>query len=108
MEWAIEHVKTYGKPVAATICIGPSGDEDGVSLGECAVRMARAGADLVGLNCLFDPFIMLDCLKVMKQALDDQGLKPYLMSQPLGKNLQIVVKEKVTLTLISLINVALR
>ena len=34
MEWAIEHVKTYGKPVAATICVGPNGDEDGVSLGK--------------------------------------------------------------------------
>ena len=84
MEWAIEHVKTYGKPVAATICIGPNGDMDGVPLGECAVRMAKAGADLVGLNCLFDPFIMLDCMKVMKEALDKEGLKPHLMSQPLG------------------------
>jgi len=84
MEWAIEHVKTYGKPVAATICVGPNGDEDGVPLGECAVRMARAGADLVGLNCLFDPFIMLDCMKIMKDAMDKEGLHPFLMSQPLG------------------------
>jgi len=84
MEWAIEHVKTYGKPVAATICVGPNGDEDGVPLGECAVRMAKAGADLVGLNCLFDPFIMLDCMKIMKDAMDKEGLHPVLMSQPLG------------------------
>merc|ERR1712029_747772 len=84
MEWAIEHVKTYGKPVAATICIGPNGDEDGVPLGECAIRMAKAGADLVGLNCLFDCFIMLDCMKVMKDALDKEGLHPILMCQPLG------------------------
>jgi len=84
MEWAIEHVKTYGKPVAATICIGPNGDEDGVPLGECAVRMAKAGADLVGLNCLFDPFIMLDCMKIMKDAMDKEGLHPVLMCQPLG------------------------
>ena len=84
MEWAIEHVKTYGKPIAATICIGPNGDEDGVSVDECAVRMAKAGADLVGLNCLFDPFIMLDVMKTMKEALDKEGLKPFLMCQPLG------------------------
>jgi len=38
MEWAIEHVKTYGKPVAATICIGPNGDEDGVPLGRDLFR----------------------------------------------------------------------
>ena len=55
-----------------------------LSLGECAVRMAKAGADLVGLNCLFDPFIMLDCMKIMKDAMDKEGLHPVLMCQPLG------------------------
>ena len=84
MEWAIEHAKTYGKPVAATLCVGPNGDEDGITLGECAVRMAKAGADLIGLNCLFDPFILLDCMKVMKEALDKERLEPFLMCQPLG------------------------
>lgn len=84
MEWAIEHVKTYGKPVAATLCVGAKGDEDGVSLAECAVRMAKAGADLVGLNCLFDPYITLENMKTAKEALDKAGLKPYLMCQPLG------------------------
>ena len=85
MEWAIELVKSWAKkPVAATICIGPNGDVDGVSLGECAVRMAKAGADLVGLNCLFDPFQMLDCMKIMKDDMDKEGLKPFLMCQPLG------------------------
>ena len=64
--------------------LGPNGDEDGVPLGQCAIRMAKAGADLVGLNCYFDPFIMLECIKVMKEALDGQDLKPFLMSQPLG------------------------
>ena len=34
MEWAIEHCLTYGKPVAATMCIGPTGDHDGVSAGK--------------------------------------------------------------------------
>lgn len=46
--------------------------------------MAKAGAQIIGLNCLFDPFIMLDCMKVMKKALDAEGLKPFLMTQPLG------------------------
>ena len=84
MEWAIELVRSKNKPVAATMCVGPKGDVDGVSLGECAVRMAKAGADLVGLNCLFGPFVMLDCMKIMKDALDKEGLKPFLMCQPLG------------------------
>ena len=44
MEWAIEVCKATGMPVAASMCIGPLGDLHGVSSGECAVRMARAGA----------------------------------------------------------------
>ena len=43
MEWAIEVAKNYGKPVAATMCIGPISDKKGVSSGECAVRMCKAG-----------------------------------------------------------------
>ena len=46
--------------------------------------MARAGANLVGLNCLFDPFICLETLKMMKHSLDASGIKTYLMAQPLG------------------------
>merc|ERR1719336_1690466 len=65
MEWAIEVALEYGIPVAATMCIGPGGDESGVGVGECAVRMAKAGALLVGVNCLFDPFICLEVLKKM-------------------------------------------
>ena len=46
MEWAIEAAKTFGKPVAASMCIGPRGDKKGVPTGECAVRMAKAGNDI--------------------------------------------------------------
>merc|ERR1719251_813939 len=84
MEWAIEVALEFNLPVAATMCIGPAGDESGTSVGECAVRMARAGADLVGVNCLFDPFVCLDVIKNMKVALEAFELSPYLMAQPLG------------------------
>ena len=47
-------------------------------------RMARAGADVVGVNCHFDPFVSLEALRKMKQGLDAAGLKPYLMCQPLA------------------------
>merc|ERR1712038_1480430 len=77
MERAIEVALEYGIPVAATMCIGPGGDESGVGVGECAVRMAKAGALLVGVNCL-------EVLKTMKVALDAFELSPYLMAQPLG------------------------
>merc|ERR1711956_49672 len=84
MEWAIEVALEYDIPVAATMCMGPGGDDSGVGVGECAVRMAKAGALLVGVNCLFDPFITLEVLKTMKVALDAFELTPYLMAQPLG------------------------
>ena len=84
MEWAIEVALEFDLPVAATMCIGPGGDELERSVGECAVRMAQAGAALVGVNCLFDPFVCLDIIKSMKLALDASKLSPYLMAQPLG------------------------
>jgi len=84
MEWAIESLKLGGLPVCANMCIGPEGDLHGVSAGECAIRMAKAGADVVGINCHFDPFISLDAMELMKEALDSAGLKVHLMVQPLG------------------------
>ena len=42
------------------------------------------GADIVGINCHFDPFVSLDAMKLMKEGLDKAGLKPYLMVQPLA------------------------
>jgi len=84
MEWAIEECLTTSLPVAASMCIGPEGDMHGVSAAECAVRMARAGAHVVGINCHFDPFVSLECLKLMKAGLEAEGLKPHLMVQPLA------------------------
>ncbi len=87
MEWAIELALEYGKPVAATMCMGPKGDGDGVLPGECARRMARAGAHLIGVNCLFDPYMTLETVRQMKEGLDSAtGLKkrPHLMCQALG------------------------
>ena len=46
MEWAIEECKKTKLPVAANMCIGPDGDLHGVSAAECAIKMARAGADI--------------------------------------------------------------
>ena len=84
LEWGVELALQYGKPVAATLCMGPTGDGAGVLPGECAVRAARAGAHIVGVNCLFGPFVTLETLKLMKAGLDEAGLSPYLMAQPLA------------------------
>ena len=51
MEWAIQVCKETNLPVAASMCIGPEGDLHGVSASECAVRMAKAGAN-VGNNII--------------------------------------------------------
>lgn len=42
-EWAVQVLKTTGKPVAASLCIGPDGDLNRVSPGDCAVRLVNAG-----------------------------------------------------------------
>jgi len=83
-EWAVEVVKSTGKPTAITMCIGPAGDGNKVSPGDCAVRLARAGADIIGVNCRFDPDLTLRTIALMKDALDKEGLKPHLMVQPVG------------------------
>ena len=42
-EWAIETMVEMGIPVACTMRLPPSGDHTGVSVQDCAVRMAKAG-----------------------------------------------------------------
>lgn len=49
--WAVEALKTSGKPIAATMCIGPEGDLHGVPPGECAVRLVKAGNHRFSLVC---------------------------------------------------------
>jgi len=73
MEWAIEAAKQYDMPVAAFMCINKHGDLHNTSAAECAKRMAGAGADLVGINCHFDPFVSLECMEEMKTALEGSG-----------------------------------
>ncbi|KAM7446620.1 hypothetical protein ABFA07_005101 [Porites harrisoni] len=81
-EWVVEVMRATGKPTAITMCIGPPGDTNNVPPGECAVRLARKGADLIGINCRFAPDEALQTISLMKHALDKEGLKPYLMMQP--------------------------
>ncbi|XP_065837098.1 betaine--homocysteine S-methyltransferase 1-like [Oscarella lobularis] len=84
-EWAVEVLKKSGKPVGLTMCIGPEGDLHGVSAGDCAVKLAKAGVDFVGVNCHFGPTKSLDAIRAMKDALKANGFeKMHLMVQPLG------------------------
>jgi betaine-homocysteine S-methyltransferase len=84
MEWAIEECVKTGMVVAANMCIGPQGDMHGVSAGDCGVRMARAGAKIVGINCHFDPMTALDGMQLIKDGLEAANLKVHMMVQPLA------------------------
>ncbi|XP_068751236.1 betaine--homocysteine S-methyltransferase 1-like isoform X1 [Montipora capricornis] len=81
-EWAVEVMKSTGKPIAMTMCIGPLGDRNGVSPGECAVGLAKAGANIIGVNCRFGPNEALQTICLMKEALEKADLKVHLMVQP--------------------------
>uniref|UniRef100_A0A8C5EDY7 Betaine--homocysteine S-methyltransferase 1-like n=1 Tax=Gouania willdenowi TaxID=441366 RepID=A0A8C5EDY7_GOUWI len=83
-EWAVQVLKSTGKPVAATLCIGPEGDLNGISPGECAVRLVKAGAQIVGVNCHFDPEMCVKTVRMMKEGVEKAGLKAHYMSQPLA------------------------
>jgi len=84
MEWAIQACKEVvaeevkeglpKKAICASMCIGPEGDLHDISAGDCAVRMAKAGANVVGVDCHFDPFASLETMQIMKDALDDANL----------------------------------
>jgi len=82
--WAVEVLKATGKPVAANLCIGPQGDMHGLSPGECAVRLVKAGADIVGVNCHFDPLTCVEAVRLMKEGVEKAGLKAHYMCQPLA------------------------
>ncbi|XP_042277740.1 betaine--homocysteine S-methyltransferase 1-like isoform X3 [Thunnus maccoyii] len=83
-EWAVQVLKASGKPVAACMCIGPEGDMHGISPGECAVRLVKAGAQIVGVNCHFDPLTCVQAVKMMKEGVEKAGLKAHYMVQPLA------------------------
>ena len=85
LEWAVEVCLESGLPIGAMLCMGPDGEEGGASVEHCAVRVARAGAHLVGVNCLFDPPVCLTVMARMKAALEEAGLvSTHLMAQPVG------------------------
>jgi len=86
-EWHVEAVKAFmpDTPVCASLCINEDSDVHGIPTGECGVRLARAGADVVGINCHFDPFRCLAATKKMVKAVREAGFdKVHFMIQPLA------------------------
>ena len=89
---AVSVFKRYarsGTLIACTMAIGPNGDRFGVSVEQCALRLANEGADLVGAGGAFDPFLSLHITQRMQDALttsgrDPVGGKPRLICRPVA------------------------
>lgn len=67
---ALEIMKRTERPVMITLCIGPGGSKDRFSPAQCARRLTKNGADIVGVNCSFDPKMSLAAAREMKKAAD--------------------------------------
>lgn len=48
------------------------------------VSFLHVGAQIVGINCHFDPETCVKTVKMMKEGVDKAGLKAHYMSQPLA------------------------
>lgn len=70
-------LKTSGKPVAASLCIGPKGDMHGVSPGECAVRLVKAGTQIYSHMFSFSSFCEPYHIRALAQELaPERGIIP--------------------------------
>jgi betaine-homocysteine S-methyltransferase len=77
---AVERAKRTGLPVMVTVAFeNEDVTSDGSSPAECAKRLADAGADIVGINCLRNHYTMLPLLKEMRAA-----TKAHLAAQPVA------------------------
>jgi betaine-homocysteine S-methyltransferase len=74
---AAEAIKATGLPAMVTMTFDndPSSYE-GLSPGECARRLADAGVDIVGVNCLRAPEHTLPIMDEMRDAVSDVYLAP--------------------------------
>lgn len=83
-----------GLPIALTLRAGPSGDFNDVPLQKCAVMLKQAGADIIGVNCGFDPDTTLKSIAMLREGLAEAGLSAYMMAQPCGFHCQEAVNLK--------------
>lgn len=69
---ALEVVRGAGLPVVATVSAEGEGGRtaDGCAPDECARRLVEAGAEVVGINCLWPPEKLLDYAIQMRRAVE--------------------------------------
>jgi betaine-homocysteine S-methyltransferase len=76
---AVERIKAAGKVAMVTMSFEQEPKSyEGYGPGECARRLADAGAEIVGINCLRNPDATLPLVAEMKKAVGDA----YLACQP--------------------------
>lgn len=67
-ECALRVMRRTGRPVMLTMNAGVTGTLDGFSPAECARRLGDQGADVVGINCSWDPWVSLELAAQMRAA----------------------------------------
>ena len=78
---AAEAIKAAGLPAMVTMTFDNDPNSyEGLSPGECARRLADAGVDIVGVNCLRSPEHTLKIMEEMRDAVSDV----YLATQPVA------------------------
>ena len=78
---AAEAIKATGLPAMVTMTFDNDPNSyEGLSPGECARRLADAGVDIVGVNCLRSPEHTLPIMEEMRDAVSDV----YLATQPVA------------------------
>jgi len=77
---ATERARKTGLAVVTTMCFENTDvTPDGFSPADCAARLADAGTDVLGLNCLRNPQTILPLMREMRGAVSG-----YLACQPVG------------------------
>jgi betaine-homocysteine S-methyltransferase len=77
---ATERAKRTGLPLVTTVAIEERPhDMEGHSPAECARRLADAGADVVGINCMRDPERTLPLMQEVREAVEG-----YVATQPVA------------------------
>jgi len=68
---AVEGACPTGLPTMVTMSCKPDlRSRDGLDMDECAKRLKDAGADIVGLNCMQDPDLMLPMMERIRDVVD--------------------------------------
>ncbi|MCS7223656.1 MAG: homocysteine S-methyltransferase family protein [Armatimonadetes bacterium] len=67
---ALEAAKETGLPVIVTMTFRSPTSYDGFRPADCAKRLIAEGADVVGINCHFDPNQMFPLIQQMRDAVD--------------------------------------